>query len=228
MTRRLVWLFDLDNTLHNASHAIFPAINHNMNALITRVLDAQQLPSDPDAVNALRVAYWHRYGATLLGMVRHHGVGAADFLHEAHQFDDLAQMIRAERGMARLLRRLPGRKILLTNAPRAYSHLVLRHLGLHRHFAEHVPIEGMRVHRQWRPKPSSLMLRRLLRQRRLDAARCVLVEDSPENLKSAKSLGLGTVLFTRFSPRRHSRPGFADVQVKSLHQLPRRLSRLQR
>lgn len=228
MTRGLVWLFDLDNTLHNASHAIFPAINANMNAAIARVLAAQQLPSDPEAVNALRVAYWHRYGATLLGMVRHHDVRAADFLHDAHQFDDLAQMIRAERGLARLLRRLPGRKILLTNAPRAYSHSVLRHLGLHRHFAEHVPIEAMRVHRQWRPKPSSLMLRRLLRQRRLDAARCVLVEDSPENLKSAKSLGMGTVLFTRFSPRRHSRPDFADVQVKSLHQLPRRLSRLQR
>lgn len=228
MTRRLVWLFDLDNTLHNASHAIFPAINANMNAAIARVLAAQQLPSDADAVNALRVAYWTRYGATLLGMVRHHGVRAADFLHDAHQFDDLSQMIRAERGLSRLLRRLPGRKILLTNAPRAYSHSVLRHLGLHRHFADHVPIEAMRVHRQWRPKPSSLMLRRLLRQRSLDAARCVLVEDSPENLKSAKSLGMGTVLFTRFSPRRHSRPVFADVQVKSLHQLPRRLSRLQR
>jgi len=28
--RRLTWLFDLDNTLHDASHAIFPAINRNM------------------------------------------------------------------------------------------------------------------------------------------------------------------------------------------------------
>jgi putative hydrolase of the HAD superfamily len=32
------WLFDLDNTLHNASHAIFPAINVNMNAFIAQVL----------------------------------------------------------------------------------------------------------------------------------------------------------------------------------------------
>jgi FMN phosphatase YigB (HAD superfamily) len=29
VSRNLVWLFDLDNTLHNASHAIFPAINDN-------------------------------------------------------------------------------------------------------------------------------------------------------------------------------------------------------
>ena len=33
-----VWLFDLDDTLHNASHAIFPAIMERMNDYIARVL----------------------------------------------------------------------------------------------------------------------------------------------------------------------------------------------
>ncbi len=224
--RSLVWLFDLDNTLHDASHAIFPAINQNMNALITRVLASQALPSNAEAVNEVRVRYWQRYGATLLGMIRHHGVRADDFLRDAHQFDDLAAMIRAERGMARLLRRLPGRKILLTNAPRAYSRSVLRHLGLHRHFAAHVPIEAMRVHGHWRPKPSRWMLRRLLQRQRLDASRCVLVEDTLANLKSAKSLGLRTVWCTAYLPGAFFRPTYADVQVKSLHQLPKRLARL--
>jgi len=228
VTRQLIWLFDLDNTLHNASHAIFPAINDNMNAVISRVLAEQNLPAHPDAVNEVRVRYWQRYGATLLGMVRHHGMRADDFLRDAHQFDDLSQMIRAERGLARLLQRLPGRKILLTNAPRAYARSVLRHLGLHRHFAEHVPIESMRVHGEWRPKPSKLLLRRLLRQRGLSASRCVLVEDSLENLKSARCLGMRTVWFSGFSARVFFRPGCADVQVKSLHKLPGHLARLRR
>lgn len=228
MTRQVIWLFDLDNTLHNASHAIFPAINDNMNAVISRVLAEQNLPAHPDAVNEVRVRYWQRYGATLLGMVRHHGMRADDFLRDAHQFDDLSQMIRAERGLARLLQRLPGRKILLTNAPRAYARSVLRHLGLHRHFAEHVPIESMRVHGEWRPKPSKLLLRRLLRQRGLSASRCVLVEDSLENLKSARCLGMRTVWFSGFSARVFFRPGCADVQVKSLHKLPGHLARLRR
>ena len=224
--RDFVWLFDLDNTLHDASHAIFPAINDNMNALITRVLASQNLPSHPDAVNEVRVRYWQRYGATLLGMIRHHGVRADDFLRDAHIFDDLTKMIRAERGIAKLLKRLPGRKILLTNAPRDYAHTVVRHLGLHRHFAEHLPIEAMRVHGQWRPKPSRLMLRQLLRQRGLSASRCVLVEDTLANLRSAKALRMRTVWFTGFSPRTFFRPAFADVQVKSLHQLPKQLARL--
>ena len=115
--RKLTWLFDLDNTLHNASHAIFPAINANMNAFIARILGEAGVPADAEAVNAARLAYWQRYGATLLGMVKHHQVRQDDFLREAHRFDDLTTMIRAERGLARLLKRLPGRKILLTNAP---------------------------------------------------------------------------------------------------------------
>ena len=224
--RKLVWLFDLDNTLHDASHAIFPAINRNMNALIARVLESESKPAHPEAVNEVRVAYWQRYGATLLGMMRHHAVRSEDFLRDAHQFDNLSQMIRAERGCARLLRRLPGRKILLTNAPAAYSKAVVRHLGLHRHFADHLPIESMVVHRQLRPKPSRLLLRSLLAREGLSPQRCVLVEDSLENLKSARSLGLRTVWFTGYLPQRAGRPGFADLKVKSLSQLPRQLRRL--
>jgi putative hydrolase of the HAD superfamily len=224
--RRLTWLFDLDNTLHDASHAIFPAINDNMNAAIARVLVGEQKPAHPEAVDAVRMAYWLRYGATLLGMMRHHAVRADEFLRDAHRFDDLSTMIRAERGLARLLHRLPGTKILLTNAPTAYAREVVRHIGLHRHFAEHIPIESMVVHRNLRPKPSRLMLQQLLARRGLRARDCVLVEDTLSNLKSAKSLRMRTVWFTGYLRSVARRPGYVDVKVKSLSQLPKRLQRL--
>ncbi|RZI43405.1 pyrimidine 5'-nucleotidase [Herbaspirillum sp. HC18] len=236
-----IWLFDLDNTLHNASHAIFPAINANMNAYMARVLGDGDKPVDQKTVNAVRIAYWKRYGATLLGMIKHHGVRMDDFLHEAHLFDDLTGMIRAERGLARLLKRLPGRKILLTNGPRRYSHDVIRHLGLHRHFAKHIPIESMRVHGQLRPKPSRQLLRKLLAREGVPARRCVLVEDSADNLKAAKALGMRTVWVTRYLasspnlrmlnggrplPKFTKRPIFVDVKVQSVRQLPAMLHRL--
>ena len=224
--RRLTWLFDLDNTLHDASHAIFPAINDNMNAAIARVLVGEQKPANPEAVDAVRMAYWQRYGATLLGMMRHHAVRADEFLRDAHRFDDLSTMIRAERGLARLLHRLPGTKILLTNAPTAYAREVVRHIGLHRHFVEHIPIESMVVHRNLRPKPSRLMLQQLLARRGLRARDCVLVEDTLSNLKSAKSLRMRTVWFTGYLRSVARRPGYVDVKVKSLSQLPKRLQRL--
>jgi putative hydrolase of the HAD superfamily len=236
-----IWLFDLDNTLHNASHAIFPAINANMNAFMARVLGNGDTPADADTVNAARLAYWKRYGATLLGMVKHHDVRMEDFLREAHLFDDLHAMIRAERGLGRLLRRLPGRKILLTNAPRRYSHDVMRHLGLHRHFAKHIAIESMRVHGQLRPKPSKPLLRKLLAREGVSARRCVLVEDTADNLKAAKALGMRTAWVTQYLasspslrqmagdrplPRFTKRPIYVDVKVKSVRQLPDMLRRL--
>jgi len=239
--RQPIWLFDLDNTLHNASHAIFPAINLNMNTYIEQVLRAGGLPSDAAAVDAARLEYWRRYGATLLGMVNHHHVRPEDFLLEAHRFDDLTTMIRAERGLARLLHKLPGRKILLTNAPRRYSRDVLRHLGLHRHFARHVPVEAMRVHGRLLPKPSKLMLRQLLAREGIAARRCILVEDTAVNLKSAKALGLQTVWVTQYlgeASHKHGHPGagttaaatkrpiYVDVKVKSVGQLFRQLHRL--
>jgi putative hydrolase of the HAD superfamily len=247
MTQRLkmpelTWLFDLDNTLHNASHAIFPAINANMNAFMAQVLGSSEAPADAATVNAARLAYWKRYGATLLGMVKHHQVRQEDFLREAHRFDDLTAMIRAERGLSRLLKRLPGRKILLTNAPRRYSHEVLRHLGLHRHFAKHIPIESMRVHRQLRPKPSKQLLRKLLAKERITARNCVLVEDTVGNLKAAKALGLRTVWITQYlaaqphlqgggthlpTPKLTNRPIYVDVKVKSIRQLSDNLRKWQ-
>jgi putative hydrolase of the HAD superfamily len=238
-TRRpkLTWLFDLDNTLHDASHAIFPAIHVNMNVFLARVLGTDGKPADAATVNTAREHYWRRYGATLLGVVKHHDVRAEEFLREAHQFDDLRQMIRTERGLSRVLDRLPGRKILLTNGPYQYSHDVMRHLGLRRHFARHIAIESMYVHRQLRPKPSKILLRKLLKRERLVPSRCILVEDTAETLKAAKQLGLRTAWITRYLRvgsgvlvHRHAnltkRPDYVDVKVQSLKSLSKNLKRL--
>ena len=232
-----VWLFDLDNTLHNASHAIFPAITASMNDYMAHVLGDGVTPASASVVNAARLLYWRRYGATLLGLITHHGVVASDFLHQTHALADLASMLRFERGLGQLLRRLPGRKILLTNAPQRYSREVMAHLGLQRHFSHHIPIEAMRVHGRLRPKPSKLMLRQLLRQQRLTASRCILVEDTLVNLRHAKALGMRTVWTTQYLhhgdpigaatvARALNRPAYVDVKVKSLRRIPARLQRL--
>jgi putative hydrolase of the HAD superfamily len=224
-----LWLFDLDNTLHNASHAIFPAIHDNMNAFMARTLGSGGVDADAATVNAARETYWRRYGATLLGLVKHHQVRPEDFLREAHRFDDLLGMIRAERGLISLLKRLPGRKILLTNAPLRYSGDVLRHLRLQRHFGKHISIESMHVHRQLRPKPSRHLLRQLLAREKVAARRCVLVDDTVGTLKAAKWVGMRTAWVTQYLADQSNvikRPKYVDVKVKSVRQLARNLHRL--
>ena len=124
----LLWLFDLDNTLHDTSHAIFPRIDHGMTMAV-----AETLGVDIDTANHLRRKYWKRYGATMIGLVRHHGVDPHEFLHRSHDFD-VNPLVRAEKALAYKLRQLPGRKVLLTNAPLEYARAVLRRLGILRQF----------------------------------------------------------------------------------------------
>ena len=228
--RRIVFFFDLDDTLHDASHAIFRQIDLRMTDYVERHLDVSR-----DEANRLRTAYWRRYGATLLGLVRHHAIDAAHFLRETHDFD-IAALVRAERGLTRLFARLPGRKVLLTNAPLAYANSVLRALAVHRHFGARYTIETMRVHGTFRPKPSKMMLRAMLARERVRAADAVLVEDSLSNLKAARALGFRTVLMTghgtRIAPgsgsvRRRVVPR-AGLVIRSLHQLPHGLRHLRR
>ncbi|WP_409559048.1 HAD-IA family hydrolase [Cupriavidus sp. SZY C1] len=190
---RTVWLFDLDNTLHDASHAIFPAINRLMTAYVARVLG-----SDEATASRVRVEYWQRYGATLLGMIRHHQVDPADFLRAAHHFPELADMVRVRRGLAAALGRLPGRKILVTNAPRDYALAVMAVAGIDRYFERVVAIEDMWVHGHLRPKPDRRMLRRLLAQTGVAPRRVVLVEDTVSHLKAYAGLGIRTAWVTGF------------------------------
>lgn len=189
----MVWLFDLDNTLHDASHAIFPAINAQMTAYVARVLDC-----DEKTASRVRVDYWQRYGATLLGMIRHHGVDPAEFLHAAHDFPDLAAMVRVPRGLAAMLRRLPGRKVLLTNAPQEYARAVLREAGIERAFERVVAIEQMWVHGELRPKPDRRMLRHWLARIGIDPSRAILVEDTVSHLKRYRGLGIRTAWVTGY------------------------------
>lgn len=224
MHRQLLWLFDLDNTLHDAGRHIFPAIEHNMNSFI-----AERLALEMQEVSALRRLYWQRYGATVLGLIRHHGITAKEFLPPVHALPELTALIRHEKGLRQLLRRLPGRKILLTNAPHAYAQRVLRHMGLQNHFARHIPIEDMHVHRRLRPKPDKLMLRRLLAREGKQARNCILVEDTAINLKTAKALGLNTVWITQYLQHArgpHGKPGYVDLKATSVRHLPRRLRTL--
>jgi putative hydrolase of the HAD superfamily len=225
-----VFFFDLDDTLHDASHAIFRQIDTRMTDYVER-----HLAVDRDEANRLRTLYWRRYGATLLGLVRHHAIDPGHFLRETHDFD-VAALVRAERGLTRLFARLPGRKVLLTNAPLAYASAVLRVLAVHRHFRARYAIEKMRLHGTFRPKPSKLMLRAMLARERVAGADAVLVEDSRVNLKAARALGFRTVLMTGHGARRARRAGTAQrrgapqagLVIRSLHQLPHGLARLRR
>ena len=220
---RTVWLFDLDNTLHNATHAALPEISRTMGNYIVQHLNLSVAES-----NALRLRYWQRYGATLLGLVRHHGVKAAHFLHHTHLLPGLEQRVHGHAHDLAALARLPGRKFILTNAPAAYTARVLGALGvrgLRRLFDGVITIEDMHMFGHLRPKPDARMLRRTAARLRVPPARCVLVEDTLEHQKAARGIGMKTVWMQRWlrlpdaAARLHRRPAYVDRRVRRLRDL---------
>ncbi len=208
-----VWIFDLDNTLHNATPHIFPHINRSMTAYLQ-----EHLKLSAKAANDLRVDYWQRYGATLTGLMKHHGTDPDHFLWHTHQFPQLRDMVLREPRLRNVLKKLPGSKLVYSNAPVHYAHAVLKLMRIGDLFDDVFTIE----HARYRPKPENAGFRRLLRKHRLHASQCVMVEDSAENLKTAKQLGMRTVWVSR-APRT---PVHVDVKICDVLELPRLMNRL--
>lgn len=216
-----VWLFDLDDTLHDANTASMPQIRDAMGAYI-----GQQLGWPRSEAEALRDRHWRRYGATLLGLVKHQGVDAAHFLHHTHLLPGLEGRVRGHRPDLAALARLPGRRYLLTNAPAAYAARVLGSLGIAHLFEAVIAIEKMWMFGELRPKPDARLFRALAARLRVHPAHCVLVEDSLGNQKAAHRVGMATVWMQRWLPRpgarRHRKPAYVGRRVHKLNDLLRR------
>ena len=223
-----IWLFDLDNTLHNASLASFPGINDCMSRFIETALAVSRVQAD-----ALRGEYLRRYGATLLGLVRHHGVKAAHFLHDTHILPGLEGRVHGHAHDFDALRQLRGRKFILTNAPRAYAERVVAALGIAPLFDGLLSIEDMSMFGQLLPKPDARMLRRVAVKLGVPPSRCVLVEDTLDHQRSAHGIGMGTVWMQRWARLAakhitpqvkvgvylHRKPTYVCARISSLQQL---------
>jgi putative hydrolase of the HAD superfamily len=206
------WIFDLDNTLHDATAQIFPHINRSMTEYVARLLDI-----DEHAADRLREHYWKRYGATLVGLIRHHNVDPHHFLRATHEFPAIGRLVVARRELRWTLQRLPGEKLIFSNSPAHYSNAVLSVLGVSDLFSRVFTIE----HTGFRPKPDVNGFRRILRARGLDPRRCIMVEDTLDNLRTAKRLGMRTVWIDSSTRA----PCWIDLNVRHIAQLPARFRR---
>jgi putative hydrolase of the HAD superfamily len=203
-----VWVFDLDNTLHNASPHIFPHINRAMTTYMQT-----HLGLDEAGAGALREHYWQRYGATLTGLIRNHATDPRHFLRATHDFTELDRMVVREPGLRATLSRLPGRKLVFSNAPAHYASAVLGVLGIADLFDDLVSIE----HTGYRPKPDCYGFLKLFRRNRVRADACIMVEDTLANLRTAKKLGMSTIWVARAARI----PAYVDFSIRNLLQLPR-------
>jgi putative hydrolase of the HAD superfamily len=184
------WLFDLDNTLYPPSAGLFAHIDVKMRAFIQRLLGV-----DPVEARRVQKQFFHDHGTTLRGLMNEHGVEPAAFLDYVHDIDMSA--VAPDTRLVEAMARLPGRKLVFTNADTAYAERVLERLGLGGAFEAIHCIHGM----DYWPKPDRRAYEALTQRYRIDPARALFVEDMARNLKPAKALGMTTVWVNNGSER---------------------------
>ena len=198
-----VWIFDLDDTLHNASAHIFPVMNRAMTQYIQDTLNL-----DESSAFELRQHYWHIYGATLKGLMRHHNVDASHFLKQTHAFIDLPNMVLEVKRLRHLLQSLKGRKCIFTNAPREYALRVLEILNISDCFELIFSVESTKFH----AKPSVRGFKMLLKIIKTKPSNCLMLEDNLAALMTAKRLGMRTIWISQ----KLQKPNFVDYRMHNV------------
>jgi putative hydrolase of the HAD superfamily len=202
-------LFDLDNTLYSASQEVLCRMDRRINRYM---IDVVGIP--PDEVDDLRHSYWKRYGLTMRGLMRHHGVDPEDYLSYVHDID-VGGILRPHPELNQALQSLPLRRAVFTNSSLDHSERVLNALGLDGTFEE---IFDIRV-AGYLPKPCPEPYHAVLDRMGVSAAHCIMVDDSTENLRTAKDLGMGTILVGE-----KTTSPWIDVAVHEAVQVPQVLS----
>ena len=198
-----VWIFDLDDTLHDASAHIFPEmhqlmVDYMMNELNLSLENAEKL----------RRHYWKLYGATLKGLVRHHNIDPHHFLKATHHFPDLPNMVVQSERLRKVLINLPGRKCIFTNGQRKYAFKVLEIMGIADCFEFVFSVESVKFH----AKPSVRGFQMLLKTLKANVSDCIMIEDSLPALMTAKKLGMRTVWISK----KLQKPNFVNYRLSDV------------
>ena len=198
------WIFDLDNTLHDAQKKIFPLINKKINQYISKAVKINLSEAD-----VLRQKYWDNYGATLEGLIKHHNINPKDFLKKTHTLKNFEELVFPMQDLLKVLSSISGKKIIYTNAPRDYTNEVLKICKIEDYFDEIFSIEDC----NFLAKPSVASMEFFLKKYGIKEA--FFVDDVKENLETANQFGLTTIWLTN----EKESPSYIDKKIFKLKDL---------
>ncbi len=177
------WIFDLDNTLYPFGGDVQAQMDARMTAYMMRTT------SLPEAkAHALQKRYLHEHGTTLAGLMAHHGIDPFAFLEEVH--DVSLDSVRPDPALHAALTRLPGRRLVFTNAAASHAERVLEKLGMAELFEHVFHLEAAEL----TPKPQVRAYESLIAAHGVTPKTSAFFEDTERNLAPAHRYNMATVL----------------------------------
>ena len=189
------WIFDLDNTLYPFGGEVQAQMDVRMTAYMMRTTGLPEAEA-----HALQKRYLRDHGTTLAGLMANHGIDPYGFLDEVH--DISLESIGPDPALRQALQRLPGRRLVFTNASAGHAERVLARLEFADLFEHvfHLEAAGLT------PKPQARAYEILM-----DAHG---VTPRERNLEPASGYGMTTVLVG--SHALMSDAAFVDYRAESL------------
>jgi putative hydrolase of the HAD superfamily len=178
------WLFDLDNTLYPAGSGLFDAIDRRINRYLQEFFGIQ-----PERADYVRKDYFHRYGLTLLGLMKERGADPDHYLEYVHRVP-VADYLSPNSRLQKLLAAIPVPKAIFTNGSRRHAMAVMEALGVSDAFDKIFDIASC----GYIPKPDPRSYRMVLERLGIAGDEALMAEDLEQNLPPAKGLGMVTVL----------------------------------
>jgi putative hydrolase of the HAD superfamily len=177
------WVFDLDNTLYPPALDLWHQIDARMRDFISDFLKLA-----PEEAFKLQKHYYRTYGTSLRGLMIEHQLEPEAFLEYVHDIDRSRLVPNPALGAA--IKKLAGKKLVLTNGSRAHADAVLAGLGIADAFHGVHDI----VAANFAPKPDPAAYHAFLGAHGVEAARAAMFEDLARNLEVPHALGMTTVL----------------------------------
>lgn len=178
-------LFDLDNTLYDASAGLQRVVDERITQWIMDNLGLPFAEADD-----LRVRTWRQYGTTAKGLEAEYGLPPKPLYDWAVSQVEPAGYLEPSPELSGMLDRFAAELHVFTNATEVYARKVLQTLGISRHFQRVFDIE----YNGWQCKPQEAIYEHIVQTLALPPEQIALVEDNPRNLEPAIKLGMLTVL----------------------------------
>ncbi|MFO7741240.1 MAG: pyrimidine 5'-nucleotidase [Anaerolineae bacterium] len=177
-------IFDLDNTLYPPTSGVMAEIGRRIQVWMCDELDLSW-----EEAAELRRQYLRRYGTTMGGLMAEHDVDVARYLHFVHDIP-IEDYLEPNPALAEMLAGIQLRKVVYTNATSEHGRRVLQALGVDEQFERVIGIREVGLRNKLRPEAYERMLALL----GAEGGACIMVEDSPPNLRPAKVLEMTTIL----------------------------------